>query len=197
MFWEQLPPVIQTALGTRPTRIVVTTFIYFAIHQAAPVSSCFGFDIVSGTILSECSLHICIVQILKLKCLLPHFLFLLLLLTSQPRCSRDPRFAGSNPAEVDGFFQDVIILSTSPPGGTLSWGPESEISGSLKNLKPEKICLWAKFNRHIHVLVTPKFRGAQLILERSQCIGRNDHPIKTDTNTIIIIYYCYYYCYYY
>ena len=29
---------------------------------------------------------------------------------------RDPRFAGSNPAEVDGFFQDVKILRTSPPG---------------------------------------------------------------------------------
>ena len=29
---------------------------------------------------------------------------------------------GSNPTEVDGFFQDVKILSTSPPGGTLSWG---------------------------------------------------------------------------
>ena len=40
--------------------------------------------------------------------------------TSLPR---DPRFAGSNPAEVDGFFLDVKILSTSPPGGTLSWGP--------------------------------------------------------------------------
>ena len=36
-------------------------------------------------------------------------------------CSpRDPRFAGSNPAEVDGFFQDVKILSTSSPGGTLN-----------------------------------------------------------------------------
>ena len=34
----------------------------------------------------------------------------------------DPKFAGSNPAEVDGFFQDVKILSTSPPRGTLSWG---------------------------------------------------------------------------
>ena len=32
----------------------------------------------------------------------------------------DPRFAGSNPAEVDGFFQDVKILRTSPPGRTLS-----------------------------------------------------------------------------
>ena len=55
-------------------------------------------------------------------------------------CSpRDPGFAGSNPAEVDGFFQYLNILSTSPPGGTLSRG--SEISGSLKNLKPEKIGL--------------------------------------------------------
>ena len=35
---------------------------------------------------------------------------------------RYPRFAGSNPVEVDGFLQDVKILSTSPPGGTLSWG---------------------------------------------------------------------------
>ena len=39
---------------------------------------------------------------------------------SRPRWSRDPRFAGSNPAEVDGFFQDVEILNTNPPGGTLS-----------------------------------------------------------------------------
>ena len=31
---------------------------------------------------------------------------------------RDPKFAGSNPAEVDGFFQDVKILSRSPPGGS-------------------------------------------------------------------------------
>ena len=39
----------------------------------------------------------------------------------------------------------------------------SQISGSLKNLKPEKIGLRAKFNRHIHVLVTPKFGEAQWI----------------------------------
>ena len=38
-------------------------------------------------------------------------------------CSpRDPRFAGSHPAEVDGVFQDVKILNTSPPGATLSHG---------------------------------------------------------------------------
>ena len=35
---------------------------------------------------------------------------------------RNQRFVGSNPAEVDGFFQDIKILSTSPPGGTLNWG---------------------------------------------------------------------------
>ena len=29
---------------------------------------------------------------------------------------------GSNTTEVDGFFQDLKILSTSPPRGTLSWG---------------------------------------------------------------------------
>jgi hypothetical protein len=58
-----------------------------------------------------------------------------------PQRSRDPRFAGSNTAEVNGFFQDVKILSASPPEGILSRGPESEISGSLKNLKSEKIGL--------------------------------------------------------
>ena len=38
-------------------------------------------------------------------------------------CSpRDLRSVGSNPAELDGFFQDVKILNTSPPGRTLTWG---------------------------------------------------------------------------
>ena len=41
---------------------------------------------------------------------------------------------GSNPTEVNGFFQDVKILRE----GLQAEGPESEISGSLKNLKPEK-----------------------------------------------------------
>ena len=35
---------------------------------------------------------------------------------------RDPRFAGLNPIEVDGFFQDVKLLSTSSLGETLSSG---------------------------------------------------------------------------
>ena len=99
--------------------------------------------------------------------------------TSSPR---DPRFAGSNLAEVDGFFQDAKILSTSSPGRTSSWGPESQISGSSKDLKPEKIDLWAKFNLHIHVLLIPKFGGAQNIFKGCSALGSNHHPIKTNTN---------------
>ena len=39
------------------------------------------------------------------------------------KCSpRDLSFAGTNPPEFDGFFQDVKILSTGPSGRTLSWG---------------------------------------------------------------------------
>ena len=51
-------------------------------------------------------------------------------------CSpQDPRFAGSSPAKVDGFFHDVKILSTSPPGGTLSWG--SRVSDYRLIKKPQ------------------------------------------------------------
>ena len=46
--------------------------------------------------------------------------------TSSPR---DPKFAGSNPGEVDEFFQDVKILSTSPDFRL------------VKNLEPERIGL--------------------------------------------------------
>ena len=35
---------------------------------------------------------------------------------------QDTMFVGSNLAEVNGVFQDVKILSTSPPGGTLNCG---------------------------------------------------------------------------
>ena len=38
-------------------------------------------------------------------------------------CSpRDPRFAGLNPVEINGFYQDLKVLSISSPGGYLSWG---------------------------------------------------------------------------
>ena len=74
------------------------------------------------------------------------------------------------------FFQDVNWAQVLREGLKAGF-PESEIWGSLKNLMPEKIGLWAKFNRHIHVLVLPKFGGAQYILKRRS----NDHPIKTNT----------------
>ena len=75
-------------------------------------------------------------------------------------CSpRDPRFAGSNPIEVDGFFSGCKNPEHKSSGrGFKLRGRESEILGSLKNLKPETIGLLTKFNRHIHVLI-PKFGG--------------------------------------
>ena len=56
---------------------------------------------------------------LILATLLGKYMFLTRLGGLGVTCSpQDPRFAGSNPTEVDGFFQDLKILSTSPPGGT-------------------------------------------------------------------------------
>ena len=58
-------------------------------------------------------------------------------------CSpRDQWFAGSHPAEVDGFFsgRKNPVHKSSEKDYKLG-GPESEILGSLKNLKPEKIDL--------------------------------------------------------
>ena len=43
----------------------------------------------------------------------------------------------------------------------------------------KKIGLWAKFNRHIHVLVTSKFGGAQYILKGRSALCSNDHPFNT------------------
>ena len=53
---------------------------------------------------------------------------------------RDLGFTGSNPTEVDGFFQDVNIEHKSS-GRDFKLGSESEISGLLNNPKPEKIGL--------------------------------------------------------
>jgi hypothetical protein len=51
---------------------------------------------------------------------------------------RGPGFAGSDPAEVDGFFQDVKILSTSPPGETLIWGSRVRDLRLVKEPQPCK-----------------------------------------------------------
>ena len=49
---------------------------------------------------------------------------------------------GSNPAEVDGFFSGRKNSEHKSSGRDFPLGdPESEISGSLKNLKSEKIGL--------------------------------------------------------
>ena len=97
------------------------------------------------------------------------------------RRPRDPSFAGSKPAEVDGCFRTYKSWTQVLREGLQTGGPDSEMSGSLKNLKPEKIGLRAKFNRHIHVLVIPKFGGAQLIWKGRSALVSNDHPIKTST----------------
>ena len=45
----------------------------------------------------------------------------------------------------------LINPAASPPGGTLRRGSESEIPGSLNNLKREEIGLREKFNMRIKV----------------------------------------------
>ena len=88
-----------------------------------------------------------------------------------PCSSRDPRFAGSNPAGV----------------------PVSEISGSLKNLKTEKKNRpLSKINRHIHVRVS-KLGEHNTSKKCRNAFGPNDHPINTiqpmiQNNFVVITY---------
>ena len=70
-----------------------------------------------------------------------------------------PKFGGSDPVEMDGFFEEVKILWITSffeevkilwitsPGGKL--GCEFSVwkfPGSLKNPSPEKLGLWTIFN---------------------------------------------------
>ena len=64
-------------------------------------------------------------------------------------------------------------------------GSKSEISDLLKNLKPEKIGFWGKFNRHIHALIILKFGVAQQILKRSQCIRQQWPPHQYNRNSSV------------
>ena len=68
-----------------------------------------------------------------------------------------PRFASSNPAVVDGFFQGVKVLRTSAPGGTLSFESRSlTFSGSLK-------CLCEQFRHILPIYMMPwKIKAAKL-----------------------------------
>ena len=91
-------------------------------------------------------------------------------------CSpRDPRFAGSTLAEVDGFFQDVKFLSTSPPGGT--WSRESWVWDFRLIKEPQawKNRPLRKINRHIHILVS-KFGEHNRSKKCRSALGSTDHP---------------------
>ena len=88
-------------------------------------------------------------------------------------CSpRDPRFAGSNPTEVDGFFfQDVKILSTSPPGGTLRWGSRVWDFRLVKEPQAWKNRPLSKI-KSAYSLPNTQIRGSTIDLKRSQWIGQ-------------------------
>ena len=55
-----------------------------------------------------------------------------------PYSPRDPS-SSLNPAEVDEFLSGRKNPEHKTSGRDFKGGPESEISGSLKNLKPEKL----------------------------------------------------------
>ena len=107
-------------------------------------------------------------------------------------CSpRDPRFAGSNSTEVDGFlgrknFEAQVLRK----GLIFKLGDTIlKFQVFLKNLMPIKIGPWAKFNRHIDVLAIP-IRGSTIDLKRSQCIGQQWPTLQYNTiqyNTIPIL----------
>ena len=106
---------------------------------------------------------------------------------SRPRWSRGnvltsrSKDRGFKPGWGRWIFQVVKILSTSPPGGTLNWGFRIWDFRLVKEPQAWNIDLWAKFNRHIHVLVIFKFGGTQYILKRSQSIGQEWPPHQYNT----------------
>ena len=57
---------------------------------------------------------------MHIKCIMNVILFFSLGDLGVTYLPQDPRFTGSDPSEVNGFFQDVKILSTTPSSGTLS-----------------------------------------------------------------------------
>ena len=77
--------------------------------------------LLSSYILATCPTHVNVLDLINLTSYYTIVGLCRLGVTCLPR---DPGFAGSNSVEVDGFFQDVKILCTSPPGGTLSHGSQ-------------------------------------------------------------------------
>ena len=62
--------------------------------------------------------------------------------------------------------------------GTLSWGSRVWDFRVVKEPHAWKNRLWAKLNRHIHVLI-PKFGERNRSWEGRSALGSNDHPINT------------------
>ena len=83
----------------------------------------------------------------------------------RPRWSRgnvlasSSKFRGFKPGWDRLIFSGRKILSTSLPGGTLSYGFRVWDFGFVKKPQAWKNRPLSKINRHIHVLVTPKFVG--------------------------------------
>ena len=109
-------------------------------------------------------------------------------------------FTGLGGLGITGSPWDPNFADTKPGGGWWIFSglknPEHKSSGrdfklqvqSLrfqirwKNLKPEKIGLRAKFNRHIHVLVIPKFREHNRSQKGRSALGSIQYK-----NTIILL----------
>ena len=84
---------------------------------------------------------------------------------------QDPRFAGSNLAEVDEFFSGRKNPEHKSSGRTLSRG--SRVSDFRLVKEPQawkKIVLWTIINLHIHVLVKPKFLSSRLMRRQTSPI---------------------------
>ena len=76
------------------------------------------------------------------------------------------------------FFRTLKSWAPFLREGLQARGPESEISDSLEKLKPEKIGLGVKFNRHIPRPSNTWIRGSTIDLD---CIalGSNGHLVNT------------------
>ena len=119
-----------------------------------------------------------------------------------PCSPQDPRFAGSNPAEIDGFFQDVKLLSTCPRG-TLSW--VSWVWDFVKESQFWKNRPLSKIIQHNHVLVNADHTSPLTWL--NNCLAQSaekwifgqrsgSRPWRS-TGCCGWNYYYYYCCYYY
>ena len=87
-----------------------------------------------------------------------------------------------------GWGRWIFSGRNNPPGGTFSGGSRVWDFRLVKEPQAWKIDLWAKFNRHIHVVVS-KFGEHNRSGKCRSALGSNDHSINTiqyNSKTIII-----------